>query len=179
MLRPKTRAELSILGVNNRWNEIRFERESDDHHILIIYWNIEKVFFFKTQKNTYIFCLFLSGLCVFLICLKCRQQSEKLMHYKSVIQLFINFNVPSTCTYFAAASSGLLLYILFIHNYNCSIHLTFYCMRYMHEALLKIEKCFSYVLVSYVCLRFLWGMEAVEGKVCRNIIHIMKHFFFI
>lgn len=60
MLRPKTRAELSILGVNNRWNEIRFERESDDHHILIIYWNIEKVFFFKTQKNTYIFCLFLS-----------------------------------------------------------------------------------------------------------------------
>lgn len=48
----------------------------------------------------------------------------------------------------------------------------------MHEALLKIEKCFSCVLVSYVCLRFLWGMEAVEGEVCRNIIHIMKQFFF-
>lgn len=50
MLRPKTRAELSILGVNNRWNEIRFERESDDHHILIIYWNIEKGFFKNTKE---------------------------------------------------------------------------------------------------------------------------------
>lgn len=118
-----------------------------------------KGFFLKHKRIRTFFACFCHS-----ICLKCRQQSEKLMHYKSVIQLFINFNVPSTCTYFAAASSGLLLYILFIHNYNCSIHLTFYCMRYMHEALLKIEKCFSYVLVSYVCLRFRWGMEAVEGR---------------
>lgn len=30
MLRPKTGAELGILEVNNRRNEIRFRRESDD-----------------------------------------------------------------------------------------------------------------------------------------------------
>lgn len=58
MLRPKTGAGLGILEVNNRRNEIRFGRESDDHHILIIYWNQEKSFY-KTLKNTCIFCLFL------------------------------------------------------------------------------------------------------------------------
>lgn len=41
MLRPKTGAGLGILEVNNRRNEIRFGRESDDHHILIIYWNLK------------------------------------------------------------------------------------------------------------------------------------------
>lgn len=49
MLRPKTGAGLGILEVNNRRNEIRFRRESDDQF----------TGFLKTLKNTYIFCLFL------------------------------------------------------------------------------------------------------------------------
>lgn len=49
MLRPKTGAGLGILEVNNRRNEIRFRRESDDQFTGTR----------KRVKNTYIFCLFL------------------------------------------------------------------------------------------------------------------------
>lgn len=54
MLRPKTGAGLGILEVNNRRNEIRFRRESDDQ-----FTGTRKRGFLKTLKNTCIFCLFL------------------------------------------------------------------------------------------------------------------------